>query len=357
MRTKPRKATSLAAALLASSCLLTVGLPAAARAQEQPTAAARERERGADLYGQGKLREAIKALRAALKLDNRDAEAWHLLSLAHHRDGDVKEARKAVEKAIKLRPDYAPSRAGLSYLLLLSNKQRDALREAEAALALDPANPEAHYVASVVYLRREEMDKALEEIKAALAAKPDFAPALLWKSQVLLNLYSQPAETAAGDAPESLAKRARAKAELLKEAAASLEKYFQLKPEPKNAAVWREQLETLRNFVRNLKPGDWGEDPAVYDPRTLTTRAKLLSRPEPQYTQEARTAQVNGTVVLRAVLAADGTVQNVLVLRSLPNGLTESALRAARGIKFIPATKDGRPVSQFLQIEYNFNLY
>lgn len=357
LRTKPRKATLLAAALLGSSCLLTVGLPAARAQEPATTAAVQERERGADLYTQGKLKEAAKALRAAVKLDQNDAQAWHLLSLALHRDGNVKEARKAVERAVKLRPDYAPSRAGLAYLLLLSNKQRDALREAEAALALDPPNPEAHYVASVVRLRQEEPDKALDEIKAALAAKPDFAAALLWKSQVLLNLYSQPSDALPDDSPEALAKRAQSKAEMLKEAAGSLEKYFQLTPEPKNEAVWREQLETLRNFARNLKPGAPGADQTIYSPQQVTTKARILSRSEPQYTEEARRAQVSGTVVLRGVFAADGTVQNMLVLRSLPHGLTEAAVRAARRIKFVPATKDGRPVSQIIQIEYNFNLY
>ncbi len=37
--------------------------------------------------------------------------------------------------------------------------------------------------------------------------------------------------------------------------------------------------------------------------------------------------------------------------------LLAAAVRAARRIKFVPATRDGRPVSQFIQIEYNFNLY
>jgi hypothetical protein len=37
--------------------------------------------------------------------------------------------------------------------------------------------------------------------------------------------------------------------------------------------------------------------------------------------------------------------------------LTEKAISAARMIKFMPAMKDGRAVSQYIQIEYNFNLY
>jgi hypothetical protein len=41
----------------------------------------------------------------------------------------------------------------------------------------------------------------------------------------------------------------------------------------------------------------------------------------------------------------------------LPHGLTEKALSAARNIKFIPAMKDGKYVSMYIQLEYNFNLY
>jgi protein TonB len=66
---------------------------------------------------------------------------------------------------------------------------------------------------------------------------------------------------------------------------------------------------------------------------------------------------VEGTVVLRAIFAADGKVKNILVLSPLPNALTERAIDAARKVKFEPATKDGRPVSMVVQLEYNFNLY
>jgi hypothetical protein len=47
----------------------------------------------------------------------------------------------------------------------------------------------------------------------------------------------------------------------------------------------------------------------------------------------------------------------MLVLQALPGGLTEAAVRAARAISFVPATKDGKPVSMWMQLEYNFNLY
>ncbi|HEV8368692.1 MAG TPA: TonB family protein [Pyrinomonadaceae bacterium] len=86
-------------------------------------------------------------------------------------------------------------------------------------------------------------------------------------------------------------------------------------------------------------------------------RARLLAKPEPQYTEEARRNQITGTVMLRVVFSAFGQVEQIRAMQSLPFGLTERAIAAARQIKFVPATKGGRPVSVYMQLEYNFNLY
>jgi TonB family protein len=91
--------------------------------------------------------------------------------------------------------------------------------------------------------------------------------------------------------------------------------------------------------------------------KDVTVKAKILSKPEPGYTEEARKNQVTGTVMIKAVLSASGQVTNIRAVSSLPYGLTEKAIAAARLIKFTPASKDGHTVSQWIQIEYNFNLY
>ena len=95
----------------------------------------------------------------------------------------------------------------------------------------------------------------------------------------------------------------------------------------------------------------------VFSPREVDQKARILARAEPQYTEEARQNAVEGTVVLRAVFSASGRVTNIRVMSALPDGLNESAIEAARQIKFTPAMKDGRAVPQYIQIEYNFNLY
>jgi TonB family protein len=95
----------------------------------------------------------------------------------------------------------------------------------------------------------------------------------------------------------------------------------------------------------------------VFSGKEVNSKAKVLSKPEPQYTEEARKNQVTGTVVLRAVFTSGGQVTNIRAVSGLPYGLTERAIAAARQIKFVPATKDGRQVSMYIQLEYNFNLY
>ena len=86
-------------------------------------------------------------------------------------------------------------------------------------------------------------------------------------------------------------------------------------------------------------------------------RARVLFKPEPQYTEEARRNQITGTVMLRVIFSSNGDVVQIRAVRTLPFGLTERAISAARQIKFVPAIKGGRPVSTFMQLEYNFNLY
>jgi TonB family protein len=100
------------------------------------------------------------------------------------------------------------------------------------------------------------------------------------------------------------------------------------------------------------------EDPdRVYSSPQVTTRARVISKPEPQYTEEARRAQITGTVILRVVFSRTGQVTNIRPMQSLAGGLTEKAIAAARQILFVPATRNGQAVSMYMQLEYNFNLY
>jgi len=94
----------------------------------------------------------------------------------------------------------------------------------------------------------------------------------------------------------------------------------------------------------------------IYKGRDVDVKARLLKFPQPRYTADARKNEISGIVVLKAVFASNGEVQNIRVISGLPYGLTEQAIIAARQIKFTPAMKAGKPVSMWMQLEYNFNL-
>jgi TonB family protein len=94
----------------------------------------------------------------------------------------------------------------------------------------------------------------------------------------------------------------------------------------------------------------------------VTRRAIIVWKAVPIYTDQARAHQTVGRVRLEAVLGSDGYVANINVTEGLQDGLTESAIEAARNIRFFPAEKvfpgekDSRPVGQHIMLEYNFNL-
>lgn len=112
--------------------------------------------------------------------------------------------------------------------------------------------------------------------------------------------------------------------------------------------------ENSQNVTPSTGANDVGK---IYKASEVTRKAQMVLKPEPSYTEKARRNQITGVVRLRIVLSADGKVTNIVAVKVLPHGLTELAALAARHIKFIPAVKDDRPVSQHAIIEYNFNIY
>ena len=95
---------------------------------------------------------------------------------------------------------------------------------------------------------------------------------------------------------------------------------------------------------------------AGYSAKEVDVKAEVTAKPEPGYTREARRAGVEGVVVLKTLLLGNGKLDRVRVVRRLPYGLTENAIRAACEIKFKPAMKAGQPVSQWVTIQYQFRL-
>jgi TonB family protein len=82
----------------------------------------------------------------------------------------------------------------------------------------------------------------------------------------------------------------------------------------------------------------------------------LVHKVEPEYSEEARKAKFQGTVVLYVIVDEKGMPQQLRVVRPLGLGLDEKAVEAVKMWRFKPGVKDGRPVSVAATVEVNFRL-
>jgi len=85
----------------------------------------------------------------------------------------------------------------------------------------------------------------------------------------------------------------------------------------------------------------------------LTSPPRLIEKVEPVYTEEARQANVRGTVVIEGEVRPDGRFHSARITKSLGYGLDESALEAVRQWRFKPGEKDGEPTVVRATIEVN----
>jgi len=86
------------------------------------------------------------------------------------------------------------------------------------------------------------------------------------------------------------------------------------------------------------------------------SRPELVYRVEPEYSDEARKAKFQGTVVLYVIVDAKGMARDIKVIRPLGLGLDQKAIDAVQKWKFKPGMKDGKAVNVEAQIEVNFRL-
>lgn len=87
-----------------------------------------------------------------------------------------------------------------------------------------------------------------------------------------------------------------------------------------------------------------------------STSLVVLSKPPVQYPSEARQLKVQGDVTLRVTLTAEGQVLVQGVVHGLGHGLDEEARRVVTGIRFRPATRDGKAVDLTTNITVTFQI-
>lgn len=115
-----------------------------------------------------------------------------------------------------------------------------------------------------------------------------------------------------------------------------------------------------------VRQGSFGNanDPVLEPARAKVTEnataktlpAEILSKPTPDYTDEARKLRVEGEVLLEVVFGASGQLRVVLVVRGLGHGLDENAVRAAEQIRFKPASQNGQATDSTAILHIIFQL-
>jgi TonB family protein len=98
------------------------------------------------------------------------------------------------------------------------------------------------------------------------------------------------------------------------------------------------------------------EEDKVYMPRQVDVKAKIKNRDEnvPSY---HRGCPRRMRAVVRVVLHWSGKVTEATLVTKAGCAFDRDALDAARRLKFVPAVKDGRPVSQYVDVEYTGATY
>ncbi len=140
-----------------------------------------------------------------------------------------------------------------------------------------------------------------------------------------------------------------------------------------------EEIQTVKNFVESLKIeknsagieigsgsdrtlGD--ASPTLVEEKTAAKSDKdeviplrLILIPQAKYTDVARQTQTQGTIRVRVTFLADGGIGAVTPVTSLPYGLTEQAIAAAKKLVFIPQKRNKVNINIMKQVDYSFTLY
>ena len=110
--------------------------------------------------------------------------------------------------------------------------------------------------------------------------------------------------------------------------------------------------------VGNSRGPSYGDEdgPGAGRSSGRVTQPVLVFRIDPDYSDQARTARLQGLVLVHLEIGPDGRPRNLRIDQSLGMGLDEKALEAVQQWKFRPGTRNGKPVVMSALVEVRFRL-
>jgi TonB family protein len=105
-----------------------------------------------------------------------------------------------------------------------------------------------------------------------------------------------------------------------------------------------------------ITPGSSDKCPGkIYAATNVTRRARLIDFKSLTVPKEASDNAVSGQVIINAILCRNGRVTDIVVVKGLPFGVTESAVNAVRNTRFAPAELNFHSVSQQMLFQFSVN--
>jgi TonB family protein len=301
---------------------------------------------GIQAFRAGKVDEAIKLLEKAKGEDayKEDADIWNTLGLAYIEKKDLKKAEKSFDKAVDLQPTSTANRINLAYVLLINGKPGKTLDHTAKVLKTEPDNYTALYLNGKAALWTAKLDLSQKSAERMIAVQGSDARGYLLRSEVLLNRIGTTNDR-------------EMQIEILQKAVATLKDGLANSKTSRFTTELTEELENTAAIERYFSRSKGGFTPiGPVAPEPGVTPLKIISKPRPEYTNEARNSLVSGVIVAAVLFGASGKVENVLIIKRLGAGLDQQAVRAARGIKFEPVKENGKPVSVVKLVEYSFEI-
>jgi len=121
------------------------------------------------------------------------------------------------------------------------------------------------------------------------------------------------------------------------------------------SGTWNERATTIRKHL-SAKAASPATGTTVHRIGGGVSAPQLVYKTEPAYSDEARAAKYQGTVVVGVEIDPNGVAQNIRVIRGMGLGLNDRAVEAISMWKFKPGMRDGQPVTVAATIEVNFRL-
>ena len=237
--------------------------------------------------------------------------------------GRYGDAKKELKLALSLDKNSPAANLCLAFVYKQENKSKDAIKCVETAIKSQPNYPDAHYLLAQLLFEKNDLAKSRQEIDLAISQGANIRNAHVLSGDIYLTQHAN------------------------KLALECYETALRLPgPVSQDTELLRDRVGALANSVEFASH--------MGDPSYV--RPKQLNSPMPNYSGQALSRGVQGKVKSGVLIDEQGRISQVFIFSGLGYGLDAAAARAARALRFSPATKGGKPVTFWLTLIVEFNI-